>query len=87
MKITRTSREYKSKRQLKEEALRGCDVCPCCGETKKYLDYLKDDVMGYGILQSLSRHWYKDGKQYTVDCFSCETCGAAWESEPYEGWW
>ena len=100
MKVTRTVYEYNKKQQLKNKALRGCNICPCCGETKKYIEYLRQGVDNKGILNGTYRSYYgrideedrsifssiipHESKHWKIECFSCLTCGAKWESDPYE---
>lgn len=87
MKITRTSKEYKTKIQLKEEALRGCDVCPCCG-SKNVHRYDVDCLYGIkkndGTISQLLFLIPKINKWYVVEKFLCKDCGAEWQSDPYE---
>lgn len=40
MKITRDSRKVDKRKLAKAEANKGCDICPCCGETKSIFDYI-----------------------------------------------
>lgn len=47
MKITRDSRKADKRQLTKAEANKGCDICPCCGETKSIFDYI-----GYGVSTS-----------------------------------
>lgn len=105
MKVTKTREEYKNEKQRKAQirstALTGCDICPCCGESRDSLSYIKEGIYDKGIHSSIiNKDWY--GKKYErekgilyqlfamekkrywqVNCFSCLTCGAEWESDPY----
>lgn len=100
MKITQTSDEYQNKQSLRHNALKGCNKCPCCGETKSYLRYIAEGIADKGINSGICRTWYGKldeenssifsilnshrNKHWKVECFTCYTCGAKWESEPYE---
>ena len=75
MKIIKTKEQVDALELSKEKAHEGCDRCPCCG--KKY---------GFTVPT-----WYKAWrtgffviKHYRIDGYVCSSCGAEWESEPYE---
>lgn len=83
MRITRTSDRAKFLETVKQNANIGCDKCPCCGETKSSMEYYSNK----GIVSGISKTWFKGFfkvKSMRCDCYSCLTCGAKWESEPYE---
>lgn len=86
MKITRTSKEASALRMAQRTANMGCDKCPCCGETKKSMEYIRQGITNKGILTGIERTW-NEGFLGLIgmkcDCYSCLTCGAKWESEPY----
>lgn len=88
MKVTRTPQDYGDCMTRKAIANRGCNVCPCCGETKNKMDYIAEGIFDKGIRSGLiCKHWAQGilrTKYMQIDCYSCDTCGAAWESEPYE---
>lgn len=88
MKITRTNRDVLSAEQRREIANAGCWVCPCCGETKKETDYFKEGIYNKGIFGGLIRKTWAEGlfrrRYMQVDCYTCNTCGAQWESDAYE---
>lgn len=96
MKITQTADEYNNYQKLKYSALKNCDKCPCCGETKSHLEYIKEGTILKGISSLSCKCWYgkQNGgfylfrdyknKHWKVDLFVCYTCGAEWKSEPYE---
>lgn len=65
-------------------------ICPCCGETKQFqiihnkftgrdqfigVDYISTRTECKGIIRT---------KLICTDVFMCHTCGAKWESDPYE---
>jgi hypothetical protein len=88
MKITRSNYDALNDAQRKKLANVGCDVCPCCGETKNFLEYFKEGILNKGLSEALTCRNYAEGsfkfRYMQVDCYSCYTCGARWESEPYE---
>lgn len=91
MKITkRTYPEQLEQRKLAANV--GCDVCPCCGETKSTVYYYfnqhdpKSPVKG--IYETHSETWrskFLSTKKYLyrTDKYTCYTCGCKWESEEY----
>lgn len=96
MKIIKTSNDYYREKELKAIVLKECYVCPCCGETKTLIQYIKEGVYNKGISDGTCRNWYvkktiggcsifpSKNKNWKVKQFSCHMCGAIWESEPYE---
>lgn len=91
MKITKTSTDQSYMASVKEMANRGCDRCPCCGESKTSGYYMAQE--GYlsrkGIHPAGIKIRSKGGlftkvRVMQVDCYRCGTCGAEWESDPYE---
>jgi len=88
MRITRTAQEVSSAKMNRVIANLGCKACPCCGETKSSTQYLSEGVYDKGIFGGLICRTWSEGlfrpRYMRVDCYSCETCGAQWESEPYE---
>lgn len=91
MKITKSSNEASRLNALKETANAGCLVCPCCGEKKSHVQYMKEEGVftHKGVSGGIYRSWaaggfFKKIKNMRVDCYQCYTCGAQWESEPYE---
>lgn len=77
MRITKTSDAENRARMARDIANRGCNVCPCCGESKFVLDYLKEGIINKGILDGItSLYGHKD-------FYVCKTCGAEWKSDPY----
>lgn len=87
MRITRTSDRVTALNNAKRVANMGCDKCPCCGETKRSVDYFIHGEFNKGIVDGLQRSWVQgffNMKSMKCDCYSCLTCGAKWESEPYE---
>lgn len=86
MKITLTSEEYQTYKAAREKANEGCRVCPCCKHglykpfnfkslTESYSDSYPLAEMFFGTQTFL--------KNYRIDLYRCDNCGAEWESEPY----
>ena len=79
MKITKTSDRASFLKMSKQNANKGCDKCPCCGKPIKFPSLV-------------SRTWYESGglfglgksKHMKVNYYWCSSCGAEWESDPYE---
>ena len=76
MKITKTSDRAYFLKMAEQNANKGCDKCPCCGKPC-------DNTL------ALAKTWYegglfKKGRHMKVKCYSCSSCGAEWESDPYE---
>lgn len=87
MRITKTSDRFSALENAKRIANAGCNKCPCCGETKSSLSYFTVGEIHKGILSGLSKTWAEGlfkMKDMKCDCYKCLTCGAEWESEPYE---
>lgn len=87
MKITKTSNEAKTLEDRKALANIGCYTCPCCGETKLSIEYFAEGVLHKGLIVGICRTWAKGLFKFRymrVDCYYCDTCGAKWESDPYE---
>ena len=72
MRITKLPDSQDEKMIAKEKALVGCNVCPCCGETK--IACLGEFL--HGSVFTLIKRLF-------VTRYKCHTCGAEWESEPY----
>ena len=99
LKIVKLPKKYDMKEYYKKEALKGCESCPFCGENKKW-GYNIHASKFEGILSRVCITWYgrKDrlekfslrklipqkSRNWKVSYFECKTCGATWESEPYE---
>lgn len=84
MKIIKLPDALDPKVLEKQNALKGCDKCPCCGETRQLFFSEKEGTKG--IAGGLERTWRKgifNIKIYYSTVFTCYTCGAQWESEPY----
>lgn len=83
MKITKLPDDmdpYKIAEKLAEEEGKRC---PCCGEEKSFYTSLRggirellcSDTKTIGLIHRREIAWKK---------FRCSTCGAEWQSEPYE---
>ncbi len=86
VKITKTAKQNSVFDQNRIDANIGCDKCPCCGESKLTLHYIKRGILNKGILQGIEKTWVSlfGMKNMKCDCYKCCTCGAEWESEPYQ---
>lgn len=81
---------------MREEIQKRNSVCPFCGETEKYNVFSDKGVtkgmrcktwygnkyegdhpfIGFFAFWEPNYHW-------SIDLYSCHTCGAEWEGEPY----
>ncbi len=88
MKITKPASVVAMTEAQKIAANAGCQRCPCCGETKTDVEYMKEDIFNKGISFGLISKTWVEGifrmKHMKSDCYKCYTCGAEWESEPYQ---
>ena len=87
MKITKTNKDANNSKIRKEIANQGCNKCPCCGETRSFYEAMEKGGKFQGILNATCKNYCKGifkMKYMQIDCYKCETCGAEWESEPYE---
>ena len=78
MKIIKTKEQADALKLNKEKANEGCDRCPCCGR--------KCSLNGLRLPMS-NKTWYGGffkTRHYQIDVYTCSSCGAVWESEPYE---
>jgi len=83
MKITKTSSMVNTYKSYVNNANIGCNVCPCCGETREV--QLENNKL-VGIDDGIScteAKGFLNIKVYHTTCYKCHTCGAQWESEPY----
>lgn len=87
MKITKNAQTAIATKRRKELANEGCQTCPCCGESKTFLQYLKENQGFKGVSCGTCRTWVSGifhPRHMQVDLYVCYTCGAEWESEPYK---
>ena len=87
MKITKTADQSFIMDSNRIKANSGCRICPCCGESKSHIDYLKKGVLNKGVSSGLHKTWAEGVfrmRNMKVDCYQCHSCGAEWESEPYQ---
>ena len=85
MKITKTAADAANYTQRKINANIGCNKCPFCGETKSNLQYIKEGNPNKGISTGF-KHWCEGffrSRYMQCDTYTCYSCGAEWESEPY----
>ena len=88
MKITKTSKDAQIEYLSRKDSLSGCDVCPCCGESKDLWYYINNfgkiekGIVEIGQRRSTRGNFF-NMKVFAVDCFKCLTCGTEWESEEY----
>ena len=88
MKITKTAQEADSFQVQRELANIGCKTCPCCGESMSDWEAIKNNLYPHrGVSSILVRRLVKDSwfstEYKSVEMYSCNRCGAEWESEPY----
>lgn len=86
MRITKSGEQVWRERTAREIANTGCDKCPNCGETSGFFTNLKYGQKG-GIMSAGYKSYCKGifkMKVYRIDRYVCQTCGAGWESDPYE---
>lgn len=67
----------------------GCSKCLCCGEEKGRNEYLREGITNKGIFVSwpiltVTPRLFRHTKHEETIMYRCYTCGASWESEPYE---
>lgn len=91
MKITKNPDKYDMNVYLKEKVLKECYTCPFCGENRKFgISMDKDGVpKSHGIQDGIYYNIYVSVSLFKkqlmkVNKFSCTTCGAKWESDPYD---
>lgn len=82
MKITKSAKQVTAIQNERLQALQGCDKCPCCGETKKWIPLIQSGGI-CRIGEKIEIKGIIHIRVYHIDCFECESCGAQWESEPY----
>lgn len=73
------TKEEADDRQAKiKKAKEGCDVCPCCGETKKYYQFSNPFCGIEEREEYVSPFTFKK-----IAIYKCRTCGAKWQSDKY----
>lgn len=86
MKITRTKSDVSKFKSDRISANVGCDVCPCCGETRQWDYRLSGRPVGisppFMTRVDIGNFWKT--RYASVDLYECFTCGAEWESELYD---
>lgn len=85
MKITKTNKDVMRMNNRKLIANEGCHICPCCDETERL--YFDSENGTKGIVDGIIKTWHEGffkTRHMRVDCYVCYTCGAEWESEPYQ---
>ncbi len=87
MKITKSASAVAISRTQKALANVGCQKCPCCGETKTSIEYMMEGVAAKGVSSGLIKTWVEGTfriRHMRCDCYKCYSCGAEWESDPYQ---
>lgn len=94
MKITKNPDKYDMNLYLREKVLKECYTCPFCGEMRSYNPFhVNEDgklAEPYGVYDTNVYHNVKVNvgllkrKDMKVKHFQCMTCGAKWESDPYD---
>ena len=87
MRIIKTPVDKLQKDSIKKKANIGCNRCPCCGESRSSIQYIQMGRLNKGIISGITKEWtegFFKTKQMKADCYMCLTCGAEWESEPYD---
>ncbi len=88
MRITKTPLQHAAFENARKKANTGCGICPCCGETKSTTDYIKIGILNKGVRKGGLNKTWADGifhmRNMKCDCYKCYSCGAEWESEPYQ---
>ena len=87
MRITKSAAAAYDFEVMKNIANAGCDRCPFCGEDKRDIQYFSEGVTNKGISGGVQKSWVEGvfrPRHMKCDCYRCETCGATWESEPYQ---
>ena len=85
MKITKNPNKLSVFERNKIKANVGCDKCPVYGESRTFT--ISEYGKMFGISNGLYKEFYKGFfsiKPTRIDCYRCYTCGAEWESEPYQ---
>ena len=83
MKITRQSKTDYTKEELRRiKANKRCNICPNCGESKKFYTSKKGESKGVFKFLCVRKH-YGFFRIYCTDLYKCYTCGCEWESDPY----
>lgn len=87
MKITKGADILLKEKLNKERASIGCNKCPICGETRKHMEAITKTGKSEGILSATYSTFSKGlfrTKYFRVDHYTCLSCGAKWDSDPYE---
>lgn len=87
MRITKTADVVASLEARKAAANQECQKCPCCGETKTIMEYLREGTFNKGISSGCVKIWIEGFiklRSMKSDLYKCYSCWAEWESEPYQ---
>lgn len=82
MRIIKTFNDIIKEKVARTRANKGCSICPCCGNSKLNKPFESTLYYKDGINMRIYRvegSW-KTGK---VDYYTCQNCGAEWESKIY----
>lgn len=78
---------FKRKEELetnRRKANEGCRTCKRCGEMNAFYVTLDGRVGGISTSYEVWSEGFLKLKHMRKDKYCCRTCGAEWESEPYE---
>lgn len=94
MKITKKPDEFDMNVYLREKVLKECYTCPFCGEMRTYNPFKADKsgklIKPYGVWDRNIYHnksvtvGFLKRKTMKIKHFQCMSCGAKWESDPYD---
>lgn len=75
MKITKYPNDMDPYKIAEDLARKECKVCPCCGRRESVMERWCDNEKTVGIIHRKTINWLS---------FKCLSCGAQWDSEPFE---
>lgn len=75
MKITKYPDDMNPYKIAEDLARKECRVCPCCGRRESVMERWCDNEKTVGIIHRKTINYLS---------FKCWSCGAQWDSEPFE---